>query len=172
MRIVATALRMDRRSAERYTSGSLAPGARESMRGWGAHARRPSSSLFFAGAGRYTRCMDSRLASSRPRPARGKAAGFVLMLLLWLASFAASASPQVHHWIHDDADAPGHDCFVTRLHEQSPWLDAAPPAVVVPMRPGLTPEARPASPAFSPSRGLLPPGRGPPALPASPQVPG
>lgn len=97
-------------------------------------------------------------------------AGYALMLLLWLASFAASASPQFHHWIHDDSEATGHECFVTRLQEQSPWLDLSPPAIAAPVRPCLAFDAFPETPAFPPSHGLLPPGRGPPALPASPQV--
>jgi hypothetical protein len=39
----------------------------------------------------------------------------VLVAGLLLLSSAMVTSPELHKWLHHDADSPGHECFVTLL---------------------------------------------------------
>ena len=56
--------------------------------------------------------------TARRSPRVSALAAVWLMVLLWLGSSALAASPQLHHWVHQDSDNPSHECFVTRLHQQ------------------------------------------------------
>ncbi len=38
-----------------------------------------------------------------------------LMLGLWLGVAALATSPALHHWLHQDSDAGGHECVVTLI---------------------------------------------------------
>jgi hypothetical protein len=102
-------------------------------------------------------------ATSQLRTGFGRLAAAVILLLLWFFTFAAAASPQLHHFIHSDAQTPGHHCVVTQIQQQS-ILDTcvAMSAVIVPQL------AVPLSPcAFvefvSSWDYRLKPGRGPPS---------
>ena len=57
------------------------------------------------------------LTSQRRQKARAVVAG--LMLALWFVTSALAASPQLHHWLHQDAKAPNHQCFFTQLNKSS-----------------------------------------------------
>jgi len=41
------------------------------------------------------------------------------MLALWLCTFALTLSPQLHRWLHEDADSPTHACLVTQVRQHS-----------------------------------------------------
>jgi hypothetical protein len=43
------------------------------------------------------------------------------MLLLWIATFALAISPELHHLLHRDAQAPDHNCLITQI-QQHPLL--------------------------------------------------
>jgi len=57
-------------------------------------------------------------AYKRPRSA-GKIAAVAFAFGLWLATAALAASPQLHHWLHGDAQDPHHDCLFTQLNQHS-----------------------------------------------------
>jgi len=59
----------------------------------------------------------------------GKRAASALMLLLWLGTFALTASPQLHTWLHPDAQNPGHRCVATQIQEHG-VIGGFTPAVV------------------------------------------
>ena len=40
-----------------------------------------------------------------------------LMLLLWLATFALIASPELHHLFHSDSQAADHHCLITQVQQ-------------------------------------------------------
>jgi hypothetical protein len=94
------------------------------------------------------------------------------MLLLWLGTFALTVSPQLHHLLHPDSQAPDHNCLITQI-QQHPLLAgfaaiAAPapaPAVVTLV---CSPEIQ-----FLPAPDCrLSPSRAPPFLFSSPTVVG
>lgn len=67
----------------------------------------------------------------------GKPAVAVVLVLLVLFSALASASPCLHHWLHEDDQSPSHYCAVTVVeHGQaetaSIWVSVAPAALGVP----------------------------------------
>jgi hypothetical protein len=41
-----------------------------------------------------------------------------LMIVLWLGTFALSASPQLHFLLHQDANSPQHQCLITQIQQQ------------------------------------------------------
>jgi hypothetical protein len=43
----------------------------------------------------------------------------LMLILLWLGAFAAATFPELHNWIHEDAQSPTHECFVTQVDQQS-----------------------------------------------------
>jgi hypothetical protein len=45
------------------------------------------------------------------RIAKPALAGFLVLVLLFLGTLAAS--PTLHQWFHPDANAPSHDCVIT-----------------------------------------------------------
>jgi hypothetical protein len=49
----------------------------------------------------------------------GKFAVVGVMLALWVATSAISASPQLHHLLHQDSQHPNHYCFFTQLNQHS-----------------------------------------------------
>ena len=49
----------------------------------------------------------------------GKRAAVAVMLLLWGFILALAASPQLHEYVHKDAQTPGHHCLVTQLQRHA-----------------------------------------------------
>ncbi|MBK9137907.1 MAG: hypothetical protein IPM17_03975 [Verrucomicrobia bacterium] len=100
---------------------------------------------------------DSQSAQSLPR--RGALAGLLAFAFLLAQSVAASSL--LHHWLHDDTNAPDHHCQVTTLsHGQE-----TPVTTVKVPRPGDAATGdpiRPDQPAVVGCRFLLLPGRAPP----------
>jgi hypothetical protein len=53
-------------------------------------------------------------------PRRGsRVAAVLLMFLLWLGLWALGAFPELHHFLHQDANSPAHNCLVTQLQHHS-----------------------------------------------------
>jgi len=56
-----------------------------------------------------------------------------VMLLAWLGVCAAEVSPELHTFLHKDAQSPAHTCLVTQLQKHSidsgfaPAISPAPP---------------------------------------------
>ncbi|HWV98930.1 MAG TPA: hypothetical protein VNZ64_04475 [Candidatus Acidoferrum sp.] len=77
----------------------------------------------------------TRSTTSRHRRNGSPFAAVALMLLLWLGLCALEVSPDLHHFIHQDAQNPAHNCLVTQLQQHSvlsgfvPAAAPAPPAV-------------------------------------------
>ena len=79
-------------------------------------------------------------ADKRSRSAgRFAVAGFVLVL--WLATVALEASPQLHHLLHKDSQDPDHHCLFTQLNQHFLLATFAPAVAVEP--PPLPAEAPP-----------------------------
>jgi hypothetical protein len=57
-------------------------------------------------------------SASKRRYGVGRLAALVLMLLLWLGTLAAAASPQLHRLLHQDAQSANHHCLITQIQEQ------------------------------------------------------
>ena len=51
----------------------------------------------------------------------GRLAVAGLMLVLWLGTFALTVSPELHHFLHPDAQRPDHNCLITQI-QQHPLL--------------------------------------------------
>jgi len=69
--------------------------------------------------------------TSKQQPGVGRFAVSILMLLLWLGTFALAASPQLHRLVHPDAQNLDHHCLITQVQQH--LLLAAFAAVVVPV---------------------------------------
>ncbi len=86
----------------------------------------------------------------------------VLMLLLWLGTFALAASPQLHRLLHRDAQSVNHHCLITQLQQHPLWVGFA-PAVAPVTAPSLAmPVCRADFQAFPPADLRLSPSRAPP----------
>jgi hypothetical protein len=48
-----------------------------------------------------------------------------LMLILWLTTFALTASPQLHHLLHHDAQSLNHHCLITQIKQHQLLVDFA-----------------------------------------------
>jgi len=99
--------------------------------------------------------------SKRLRNVGGPAA--VLMLLLWLSTFALAASPQLHNLFHRDAQNVSHQCLITQLHQQPLWVGFALPVAPVAAPAVVTLAGRTDFQAFPHSDLRLSPTRAPPA---------
>ena len=53
-----------------------------------------------------------------------------LVAALWLMVGALSASPHLHHALHEDSTAPDHSCVIERISQGSFLFSPAPPVVV------------------------------------------
>ena len=86
-----------------------------------------------------------------------------VLLALFVVLMALAASPQLHHAVHADADAPGHHCAISALlHGQ-----IEPPVCDAPICPASFGWDSPPRLLLSVVEGteeLLPPGRGPPKV--------
>jgi hypothetical protein len=85
-----------------------------------------------------------------------------LVLFLFLSALA-SASPALHHWLHEDHQAPSHYCIATVLEHghgemASPWVS------VMPAVPEMPVSALPCESFFITHDISLYPERGPPLL--------
>jgi len=91
---------------------------------------------------------------------RFAAAGFALAL--WLATVALAASPQLHHWLHKDAQDPHHYCLFTELNEHlllaafAPTVAAEPPQLAAQAQFIFASESLPSFD-YTVSRGRAPP---------------
>ena len=54
----------------------------------------------------------------------------ILVAALWLMVGAVSASPRLHHVLHEDSTAPDHSCVVERISQGSFLFSPAPPIIV------------------------------------------
>ena len=84
----------------------------------------------------------------------------LLVLFLFLSALA-SASPELHHWLHKDHQAPSHYCIVTILEHghtdlASTWVSVGPVIAEIPV------SALPCESFFISHDVLLYPERGPP----------
>ena len=86
-----------------------------------------------------------------------------LMLLLWLATAALAAIPQLHLLVHENAKTPEHNCLVSQLNDRP--LLAGFTVVVAPVPPSVSfwLISSPDSEYHFTSDHRLPPGRAPPA---------
>ena len=85
------------------------------------------------------------------------------LVLFVLLSALASASPELHHWLHEDHQSPSHYCVITTVeHGQadiaSVWVSVVPAAVSLPG------SALPCESFFISHDLALHPERGPPVL--------
>jgi len=58
--------------------------------------------------------VKSLIASNRVLRA-GRLAVAVVALLVWTLVCALEVSPQLHHFLHNDAQSPAHSCLLTQL---------------------------------------------------------
>jgi len=56
-----------------------------------------------------------------------------VMLLVWLGVCALEVSPELHHFLHRDAQSPAHNCLITQLQQHSIASGVA--SAVAPMAP-------------------------------------
>jgi hypothetical protein len=102
----------------------------------------------------------------------GRLAVAGMMLFLWLGTVALTASPELHHLLHQDAQGPHHNCLITQI-QQHPLLSGF--ATIIALAPALVVAAAVCCPAiqFLPARDYrLSPSRAPPFLFSSPKVVG
>jgi hypothetical protein len=83
-------------------------------------------------------------------------------IALVLALAVLSASPQLHRWLHPDADKPGHQCAITLFHHGLVGVHAAVSLIVAPSRWVAAAYSLPAKPEWLGPRYRLLPARGPP----------
>ena len=69
--------------------------------------------------------------SNRLRVA-GRFATIAVMFLAWLGVSAIEVSPELHSFLHKDAQSPAHNCLVTQLQKHS--IDSGFVPVVTPAR--------------------------------------
>ena len=67
-------------------------------------------------------------SSKQPRNG-GRFAAVFVMLLLWLGLWALEVSPDLHHFLHKDAQDPNHECLITQLQHHSVIAGFVPVAV-------------------------------------------
>ena len=96
----------------------------------------------------------------------------VLMLLLWLGTFALAASPQLHRLLHRDAQSVNHHCLITQLQQHPLWVGFAPAVAPVTAPAVVTSFGCADSQAFPHSDLRLSPSRAPPLLVSSITVAG
>ena len=102
----------------------------------------------------------------------GRRAVAGLMLGLWLGTFALMVSPELHQFLHPDAQSANHNCLITQIQQQPLLAGFAaftvPAAALVAVAVAWSPEIR-----FLPTYDYrLPPSRAPPFFFSSPTVVG
>jgi hypothetical protein len=111
------------------------------------------------------------LATAR-RKRGGGVLAVVVMLLLWLGTFALTASPDLHRLLHADSKNPSHHCLITQLQQQPLLAGFAAPVAPVSLAQGLA-AALPSDAQFLRLQvRRLSPSRGPPVSVSSIQVGG
>jgi len=94
-----------------------------------------------------------------------------MVAALWLLVGLVSASPQLHHALHEDSTAPDHSCVIERISQGS-FLFSPPQPVVAPVCP-VTVASFEFESIVLPSRDFrVALSRGPPAFPTSRTVAG
>jgi hypothetical protein len=102
----------------------------------------------------------------------GRFAVAALMLLLWVGTFALTVSPELHHLLHPDSQAPNHNCLITQIQQHPVLAGFATITAPVPA-PAEVPATGSAEVQFLPaSDHRLSPSRAPPFLFSSPTVVG
>ena len=87
-----------------------------------------------AGVPNHCYCNNvTRWTKSGVRRNLASCAAALVMLLLWLASFAIAASPQLHRLIHNDAQDATHRCVATMISQQSVMAGTPVSGVVPPV---------------------------------------
>ena len=86
-----------------------------------------------------TLCFGVKLSTiSKRLRVGGRITTIAVMLLAWLGVCAVEVSPELHSFLHKDAQSPAHTCLVTQVQKHSIHSGFAPP--VLPARPvGLNP---------------------------------
>lgn len=87
-----------------------------------------------------------------------------LMLGLWLSVWALAASPQLHRLLHQDAQAPAHQCLITQIQQQPLLVGFVVALVPVPALVRFSEVFRPGFHFLPVSDFRLAPTRGPPAI--------
>ena len=60
-----------------------------------------------------------------------KSASGLLMLALWIGTFAFASSPELHKWLHNDSQQASHRCLITQVQQQSFLSESE--SVIVPL---------------------------------------
>ncbi len=84
------------------------------------------------------------------------------MLLLWLATYGLSFSPDFHRLLHKDAQKAGHTCLVTHLQHHSFLASFVATALPEPPASCVMPESRGEVQFFPSTDYLVSKGRAPP----------
>ena len=94
------------------------------------------------------------------------------MIVLWIGTILLAVFPELHHWLHADAQAPHHQCVVTLVQHQF----VLGPAEVLPTQPPIVQLPYESKHAETPALGStdyrVSPSRAPPVLLSSPTVVG
>jgi len=86
-----------------------------------------------------------------------------LVAALWLMVGVVSASPRLHHALHEDSTAPDHSCVIERISQGS-FLFTPPQPVVAPVSPVTIASVEFESIVLPSCDFRVAPSRGPPAL--------
>ena len=113
-----------------------------------------------------------KLWTTSKRQRAGAVFAVVLMLLLWLATFALAASPQLHRLLHADSKNPNHHCLITQLQQHPLLAGLAPVAAPVDSSSAITVNCRPDFQILPATNCRLSPSRGPPSVISSYPVAG
>src|SRR5260370_33467957 len=60
-----------------------------------------------------------------------KSASGLLMLALWIGTFAFASSPELHKCLHTDSQQASHRCLITQVQQQTFLSESSP--VIVPL---------------------------------------
>jgi len=94
------------------------------------------------------------------------------MLVLWLATFALTALPQLHTLLHKDAQTLNHNCLVTQLQQHSITSAGTGILIPTPFISGLVASRPDEFPVLVSGDYRLSPSRAPPAFSSSAMVVG
>src|SRR5579862_4054778 len=70
--------------------------------------------------------------SSKHRRNGRRFSAVAVILLLWAWVCALEVSPELHHFLHKDAQSPAHNCLVTQLQHHGTHPGSAPAIVALP----------------------------------------
>jgi len=94
------------------------------------------------------------------------------MLLLWVGTFALTVSPELHHFLHPDSQAPNHNCLITQIRQHLLLVGYVAIAALIPAPVEATAVCR-ADVQYVPDNDYrVSPSRAPPLLSCAPTVVG